>query len=55
MTIGSILGSILLIVLIGGLVIAAAEVLAIILGIFGAVRANNGEVYPYPFNVKWIS
>ena len=55
MTIGYIVGSILLIVVIGGLVIAAAEVLAIIFGIIGAVRANNGEVYPYPFNVKWIS
>lgn len=54
MTIGYVVGSILLVVAIGGLVMAAAEVLAIIFGIIGAVRANNGEVYPYPFNVKWI-
>ncbi|GAB3915958.1 hypothetical protein GCM10011575_23270 [Microlunatus endophyticus] len=54
MAIGYVVGSILLVVVVGGLVMAAAAVLAIIFGIIGAVRANNGEVYSYPFNVKWI-
>lgn len=54
MTIGYIVGAILLVVVIGSLVFVAAAVLSIIFGIIGAIRANNGEVYAYPFNVKWI-
>lgn len=54
MAIGYIVGAFLMIIFIGGLVVAAAIVLTIIFGVVGAVRATNGEVYPYPFTVKWI-
>lgn len=29
-------------------------IVPIIFGILGAIKANNGELYPYPFNVKWL-
>lgn len=54
MTIGYIVGAILMIIFIGGLLVVAAMVLTIIFGVIGAVRAANGEAYPYPFNVKWV-
>jgi uncharacterized Tic20 family protein len=54
MTIATVVGSILLVVLVGLFIMLAAWVLALVCGIIGAVRANRGEVYPYPFNVKWV-
>ncbi|MBO0811215.1 MAG: DUF4870 domain-containing protein, partial [Microlunatus sp.] len=54
MAIGYVVGSILSVIFIGLLLVIAAGILAIIFGIIGAIRANDGEVYPYPFNVKWL-
>lgn len=54
MGIAAVVGGILIIVIIGIFVMLAAEVLLIIFGVIGAVRANRGEVYRYPFNVNWV-
>jgi uncharacterized Tic20 family protein len=52
---GYVVGTVLLIILIGGLIMAAAQIVAIVFGVIAALRAYNGEVYPYPFNVRWLS
>lgn len=49
-----VVGSILLVVLIGGLIMALAWLAAVIFGIMGAVAANKGELYRYPFNWRII-
>jgi uncharacterized Tic20 family protein len=54
MTIGTVLGSILTVIFIGVVVLFAVWVLAIVCGILGAIKANRGEFYGYPFNVKWV-
>ncbi len=54
MTIATIVGSILMVVVVGLFIMLAAWALAVIFGIIGAIKANNGEVYAYPFNVKWV-
>jgi uncharacterized Tic20 family protein len=52
---GYVVGTVLLIILIGGLIMAAAQIVAIVFGIIAALRAYNGDVYPYPFNVRWLA
>lgn len=42
------------ILIFAGLAMAASGVLITVFGIIGAVRANRGEVYRYPFNVSWV-
>ncbi|BDO41848.1 hypothetical protein CELL_02985 [Cellulomonas sp. T2.31MG-18] len=49
-----IVGGILTVVLIGGLILALAWLATIIFGIMGAVAANKGELYRYPFNWRII-
>ncbi|OZB50220.1 MAG: hypothetical protein B7X40_03120 [Cellulomonas sp. 14-74-6] len=49
-----VVGSILLVVLVGGLIMALAWLAAVIFGIMGAVAANKGELYRYPFNWRII-
>ena len=49
-----VIGTILSVILIGALVIFAAWILSIIFGIQGAMKANKGESYRYPFNVRLI-
>lgn len=54
MGISAIVGVVLTVIVIGIFLWLAAIVLAIVFGIIGAVRANQGGVYPYPFNVHWV-
>lgn len=49
-----IVGAILMIIFIGILVIIAAAICGLIFGIMGAVKANEGVVYKYPMNIRFI-
>ena len=48
-------GSILSLVLIGFLILAAAWIASIIFGIIAAIAANNGQTYTYPLSIKFVS
>ncbi|KQX07099.1 MULTISPECIES: DUF4870 domain-containing protein [unclassified Leifsonia] len=50
-----VVGSILTLILIGFLILAAAWVLAIVFGIIAAVKANAGQLYTYPLTIKFVS
>jgi hypothetical protein len=52
--IGYIVGSILIIVLIGGIIIALVWIASIVFGILAAIAANKGEAYRYPFALRLI-
>jgi len=47
-------GSILSIVLVGFLLIAAAGVVTIVFAIMAAIAANRGEMYKYPLSIEFI-
>ncbi|MGN7191477.1 MULTISPECIES: DUF4870 domain-containing protein [unclassified Curtobacterium] len=47
-------GSILSIVLVGFLLIAAAGIVTIVFAILAAVAANRGEMYKYPLSIEFI-
>ncbi|MFN4162434.1 MAG: DUF4870 domain-containing protein [Stenotrophomonas sp.] len=49
-----IISSILVVVLIGTLMLAAVWVANLVLCIIAAVKANNGEAYRYPFTLRLI-
>ena len=49
-----IVSSILVVVLIGTLMLAAVWVANLVLCILAAVKANNGEAYRYPFTLRLI-
>lgn len=49
-----IISSILVVVLIGTLMLAAVWVANLVLCILAAVKANNGEAYRYPFTLRLI-
>ena len=48
-------GVILILVFVGFLIIIAAWVLSIVLGIIAAIKANKGEYYQYPVAIKFVS
>ncbi|TFC93461.1 DUF4870 domain-containing protein [Cryobacterium sinapicolor] len=50
-----IVGSVLTIVVVGFLLLAAAWVLAIVFGIMAALAANRGEYYTYPLTIKFVN
>ncbi|CAN5362976.1 DUF4870 domain-containing protein [soil metagenome] len=52
--IGWVIGSILTIVLIGGLILLAVGVVSIIFSIIAAIAANKGEHYKYPFAITFV-
>lgn len=52
--IGWVLGYVLLIVLIGGLILAAVGIVSIIFGIMAAIAANEGRPYKYPFAIAFV-
>lgn len=52
--IGYLIGSLLLIVLIGALVLLAVWVVSIVFSIVAAVAANRGEAYRYPLTIPFI-
>lgn len=54
LTIVYIVGAILTVILIGALLMLAAWVCAVIFGIMGAMAANKGTAYRYPFNWRLI-
>ncbi len=47
-----IIGAILTLVVIGALVLLAVAVLSIIFPIIGAIKASDGEVWPYPLSIR---
>ena len=49
-----VVGSILTIVLIGGLILLIAWVLSIIFSILGGIKVNAGGSYRYPFAIRFI-
>jgi len=53
-TIAYIVGGILTFILIGMLVIWAAGIVSLIFSIIGAITANKGEKYRYPFAIRLI-
>ncbi len=52
--IASIISAILIVVLIGIALIIIVGILDLIFCIIAAVRANNGEFYRYPINIRFI-
>ena len=58
LTIGYLIGSLLavtvILALLSPFLLIAVWVLAVVCGIIGAMKANNGEIYAYPFNVTWL-
>ena len=52
--IGWVIGSILTIVLIGGIILLAVGVVSIIFSIIAAIAANKGEHYKYPFQITFV-
>jgi hypothetical protein len=54
MTIYSIIAAILIIVLIGWLLLGLLFLLNIILVIMAAIKASEGELYEYPFTIRFI-
>jgi uncharacterized Tic20 family protein len=50
-----IVGSILTLVLVGFIILAAAWVLSIVFGIIAAMRANAGQPYVYPLSIKFVN
>ncbi|HEX7589590.1 MAG TPA: DUF4870 domain-containing protein [Demequinaceae bacterium] len=51
---GWIVGGILLVVLIGILILMAVGIAALVFGIMGAIAANKGQNYRYPFTFRFI-
>ncbi|WP_277211537.1 DUF4870 domain-containing protein [Isoptericola croceus] len=49
-----VVGSVLLAILVGGLIMLAAWVCAIVFGILGAMAASRDEWYRYPFKITFI-
>jgi uncharacterized Tic20 family protein len=52
--IGYLISAIATVICIGPILAIALSVVAIIFGIMGAVAANKGEAYRYPFNIRLI-
>ncbi|HSP75273.1 MAG TPA: DUF4870 domain-containing protein [Cryobacterium sp.] len=50
-----IVGWVLIIIIVGFLVLAAAWVLAIVFGIMAALAANRGAYYTYPLSIKFVN
>lgn len=53
--IGYIIGSILIVVLIGLFILFVVWVASIVFAIIAAVAANKGEAYTYPLSIKFVS
>jgi uncharacterized protein len=50
-----IVGVILCFVCIGIPLVIALAVVGIVFPIIGGIKANNGEVWPYPLSIKWLN
>jgi hypothetical protein len=50
----AIISVILLIVVIGGFMLAALALVSLIFPIIGGVKASEGEVWPYPLSIKFF-
>lgn len=49
-----VIGSVLLVVLIGGLIMAVAGIYGLIMGIIAAMATSKGEDYKYPFAIRLV-
>jgi len=49
-----IVGSILMIIFIGGLIMAVAGIYGLIMGIIASMAASKGEDYKYPFAIRFV-
>ena len=54
-TIGYVVSVVLMLVLVGLFTFVAIAIAALVLPIIGAVRANQGDVYRYPFTIRFVS
>ncbi len=50
-----IVGSVLLVILVGAFILLAAGIASIVFGILAAIAANKGERYTYPMAIKFVS
>ncbi len=55
MLLASLVGSVLLVIGIGLLILLAVYVVNIVFSIVAAVRANRGEWYTYPLSIRFVS
>ncbi|ASD22034.1 MULTISPECIES: DUF4870 domain-containing protein [Cryobacterium] len=55
LAIAYLVGSILTVILVGFLILAAAWILSIVFSIMAAIAANKGEWYTYPLTIKFVS
>ncbi|MCX7522303.1 DUF4870 domain-containing protein [Microbacterium sp. STN6] len=55
MAIASIIGSILIIVIVGIFIVIAVGIVVLIFSIIAAVKANQGQAYTYPMSIKFVS
>ena len=55
MLIYSALASLMVLIFIGFLLLPVLAVAAIVLPIIAAIKANNGEVWPYPLSIRFLS
>ena len=39
----------------GLIIVIPLAIVGIVFPIIGGVKANNGEVWPYPLSIKWLS
>ena len=53
-TLAMIASGILILLLIGIFLLIAVVLLALVFSIMGAIKANNGEYYEYPFTIRFI-
>ena len=53
-TFAMIASGILILLLIGIFLLIAVVLLALVFSIMGAIKANNGEYYEYPFTIRFI-
>ena len=50
----SVIGGVLTMVMVGLCVLAVAGLLAVIMPIIAGVRANSGEMYRYPYTIRFL-
>jgi len=54
MLIAALIGSVLVIVLIGFLILAAVSIVIVVFSIIAAIAANNGQYYKYPLAIEFV-
>jgi uncharacterized Tic20 family protein len=53
--IAGIVGAVLTLVIVGIFILIAVGILAVVMPIIAAIKANNGEWYTYPLSIRFVS